>query len=210
MISHLVGADRVHADCLDVVDRGAEADGLDDGRRAGLELPRQVVRGEAVEADVADHLAAAEERRHRVEQLVAGPQRADPGRAEHLVRREGDEVGVPRLHVGRDVRHELARVDEDERAVRVRGVGERTDVVDRAEHVRHRADGEERGAVEQRVEVREVEAEVGGERDPAQLDAAFGGEHLPRNDVGVVLHVREHDRVAGLQVGRAPTCTRRG
>ena len=120
------------------------------------------------------------------------------------MRREGDEVGVPVLHVGRDVRDVLARVDEHERAVRVRGVGERADVVDRAEHVRHRADREQLGAVEQRVEVREVEAEVGGERDPAQLDAAFGGEHLPRHDVGVVLHVREHDRVAGLQVGARP------
>ena len=102
------------------------------------------------------------------------------------------------------MRHELARVDEHERAVRVRGVGERADVVDRAEHVRHRADREELRAVEQLVERREVEAEVGRERDPAQLDAAFGGEHLPRHDVGVVLHVREHDRVAGLQVGARP------
>ena len=45
-------------------------------------------------------------------------------------------------------------------------------------------------AVEQLVEVGEVEPEVVGERDPAQLDAAFGGEHVPRHDVGVVLHVR--------------------
>ena len=67
---------------------------------------------------------------------------------------ERDEVGVPGLHVGRDVRHVLARVDEHERAVRVRGVGERADVVDRAEHVRHRADREQPGAVEQLVEVR--------------------------------------------------------
>ena len=47
-----------------------------------------------------------------------------------------------------------------------------------------------RGAVEQLVEVGEVELEVGGQRDPAQLDAALGGEHVPRHDVGVVLHVR--------------------
>ena len=149
MVAHGRHAERGH-----VVDRGAEADRLGDRLRAGLELPRDVVGGEAVEAHVADHLAAAEERRHLLEQLLAGPQRADPARAAHLVRGERDEVGVPRLHVGGDVRHVLAGVDEHERVVRVRGVGERADVVERAEHVRHRGDREQAGAVEQLVEVR--------------------------------------------------------
>ena len=53
------------------------------------------------------------------------------------------------------------------------------------------------------VEVGEVEPEVVGQRDPAQLDAAFGGEHVPRHDVGVVLHVREHDASPSLQIGAA-------
>ena len=53
-------------------------------------------------------------------------------------------------------------------------------------------------------EVGEVELAVGGERHPAQLDAALGGQHVPRHDVGVVLHVGEHDDVAALQVGAAP------
>ncbi len=75
---------------------------------------------------------------------------------------------------------------------------------DRAEHVAHRGEREHLGAVEQPVEVGEVELAVGGERDPAQLDAALGGEHLPRHDVGVVLHVGEHDDVAGAEVGAAP------
>ena len=45
---------------------------------------------------------------------------------------------------------------------------------------------------------------VGGERDPPDLDAALGGEDLPRHDVGVVLHVREHDGIALTQVGPGP------
>ena len=60
------------------------------------------------------------------------------------------------------------------------------------------------------VEVGEVELAVGGERDPAQLDAALGGEHVPRHDVGVVLHLREHDDVAGARGWRRPTTGRRG
>ena len=59
-------------------------------------------------------------------------------------------------------------------------------------------------AVEQLGQVGQVELAVGGQRHPAQLDAALGGEHVPRHDVGVVLHVRQHDDVAALQVGPAP------
>ena len=194
-------ADRVHAEGGDVVDRGAEPDGLGDRRRAGLELPGDLVGREAVDGDLGDHLAAAHERGHGLEQLAPGPQRADAGRAAHLVGGERHEVGVPGLHVDREVRHGLARVDQHERAGGVGGVGERTDVVDRAEHVGHRAHREELGAVEQLGEVRQVEAVVGGEGDPPQLDAALGREDVPRHDVGVVLHVREHDGVALAEVG---------
>ena len=84
------------------------------------------------------------------------------------------------------------------------------DVVDGAEHVGHRAEREQLGAVEQLVEVGEVEAVVGGERDPPQLDAPLGGEDLPGHDVGVVLHVGEHDRVALAAGWRGPTSTPRG
>ena len=63
---------------------------------------------------------------------------------------------------------------------------------------------EELGAVEQAVEVAQVEAVVVGDGDPAQLDAALGGEDVPRHDVGVVLHLREHDGVALAQVGACP------
>ena len=109
-----------------------------------------------------------------------------------------------RLHVDRDVRDGLAGVDEHRGAGGVRGVGERADVVDRAEHVRHRGDREQLGAVEQTVEVGEVEPVVAVDGDPAQLDAALGGEDVPRHDVGVVLHVGEQDRVALAQVRAGP------
>ena len=55
---------------------------------------------------------AAQERGHGLEQLGAGPERADAGRPEQLVRREGHEVGVPCRHVDRHLRHRLAGVDE--------------------------------------------------------------------------------------------------
>ncbi len=74
----------------------------------------------------------------------------------------------------------------------------------RAEHVGHGGEREHLGAVEELVEVGEVELAVGGERHPADLDAALVAQHLPRHDVGVVLHVGEHDDVALAEVGAAP------
>ena len=64
--------------------------------------------------------------------------------------------------------------------------------------------GDDLGAVDEAVEVGQVELAVGRERDPAQLDAALGGELVPGDDVGVVLHVCEHDDVAGGEVGPTP------
>src|SRR3954447_7112111 len=58
----LVLADRVHAELGEVVDRGAEADGLGDHRGARLELVRQHGPGRAGHRDLVDYLAAAEER----------------------------------------------------------------------------------------------------------------------------------------------------
>ena len=40
--------------------------------------------------------------------------------------------------------------------------------------------------------------------EPAQLDAGLLGQHEPGDDVGVVLHLGEHDGVAGAEVGLAP------
>ena len=87
-------------------------------------------------------MASSSSRRAHSAPMPVGPQ--------HLVGGEGDEVGVPGLHVDREVGDGLARVDQHVRAGGVRGVGERADVVDGAEHVRHRADREQLGAVEQR------------------------------------------------------------
>ena len=202
----LVGVDALHADALHEVDGGAETDRLDDRRRAGLELGRDGRRGVAVEAHVGDHVAAPEERRGVVEQRGPSPQRTDPRRPAHLVRREGDEVGAPRLHVGDVVGHVLTGVDDRHGAGGVGRGAQLGDGRERAEHVAHRREGEHLGPVEQPLQrpVGEVELPVGGDRQPAQLDPLACRHDVPRDDVGVVLHLGEHDHVAGLQVGAAP------
>ena len=54
------------------------------------------------------------------------------------------------------------------------------------------------------VEVGEVETVLVVDADPTQLDAPLLGQHQPRDDVGVVLHVGEQHDVAGAQVRPGP------
>ena len=123
-MSHLVAADLGHAEALRGTRSAAPRPTASVmGGVPASNLAGSSARGEPVEADVGDHVAAAEERRHRVEQLVAAPQHADARGAAQLVAGEREEVGAPRLHVGDVVRHVLAAVDDGDRAGGVRGLG---------------------------------------------------------------------------------------
>ena len=167
----LVGSDVVHAEVVEIVDRCTETDCFRDHRGAGFELPRNLRGGEAFLGDVEDHLATAEEGRHRLEKFGPGPQDTDAHRAEHLVAGEDEEVGTHCLHVGGHVGHILAAVDGEQRTGTVGGLGEPRDVVERAEHIGHRRDRHQFGAIEQGVEVAEIEVAVGRDGNPAQLEA---------------------------------------
>ena len=170
----------VHPDAPHEVDGRAESDRLDDRRRAGLELGGHGRRCVAVDAHVGDHVAAAEERRRGIEQLAAAPQRPDTGRPAHLVAGEGDEVGVPNLHVGDVVGHELAGVDHRQRTGGVSGRAQLGDGRERAEHVAHGTERQHLGAVEQRVELAEV-TRTGRPRraGSSALDAGPLGDDVP-------------------------------
>jgi hypothetical protein len=60
------------------------------------------------------------------------------------------------------------------------------------------------GPVEHPVEVVEDQTAVVVDGQPTQLDAPLGRQHVPRDDVGVVLHLGEHHHVATVEVGAAP------
>ena len=70
--SGFVLGDGVHADVGQIIDRGPQGHGGDDGGGAGFELGRRRRGSEAVERDAIDHAAPALERRHRPQQVVAG------------------------------------------------------------------------------------------------------------------------------------------
>ena len=202
----LVLAHGVHAQGVEVVDRGVEADDLGDRRGAGLELGGQRGGHEPVERDVEDHAAAAQERWAWRRAAPRGPTarrcrwgRASCGRRRRRSRRRarprrwpgGGRTGRRRGTTRAPAAWALAASSCD------RG--------ERAGHVGHGGEGEQLHAVEQRVEVGEVELGIGGERDPADLEALLGLELEPRDDVGVVLELGEQHGVAGAEVGAGPS-----
>ena len=198
-------ADGIHPEGRQVVRGDTEADRVADGRRARLELPGDLVEVAAPEVDLADHLAAGQEGRHRLEQLAPRPQRARAHRAQHLVAAERVEVGAERLDVDRHVRHGLGAVDEDERAGRVGHLDHLADRVDRAERVRYVGERDElRLEPQQHLEDVEAEDPVVGDRDELEVAVALLDEELPRDEVGVVLHLGQDDGVAAVDVGPAP------
>src|ERR1044071_3574379 len=107
----LVRLDARLADRADVVERGAEPDRLDDARRAGLEAVRRLAIGDAVLEHLADHLAAAVERRHGGEMRVLAIEHADAGRPVQLMARDGVEIAVEIAHVDLEMDRRLRAVD---------------------------------------------------------------------------------------------------
>ena len=157
------------------------------------------------EVHLADHVAAAHERRHRVEDRLAAPQDARAGRGEHLVPAEHVEVAADRRHVDRDVRHRLGAVDEDQRAGLVGLAGHLLDRVDRAQRVRHVGERDQlRLELEQDVEHVLAQDPVVRDRDELEVRVLLLGEDLPRDEVRVVLHLGQDDHVAARDVLAAP------
>src|SRR4029079_9579591 len=72
----LVALDRLEPDLAEVVDRRAEPDRLRDRSGAGLELVRELVPRRPLDRDLADHVAAELEWRHRLEVVGAPPEDA--------------------------------------------------------------------------------------------------------------------------------------
>ena len=81
----LVAPDIGHVEPIQVVDGDTERDRVGNIRRSSVELLGQGRPGGAILVNLTDHAAAAEEWRHRLEQLAAAPESADAGWPEHLV-----------------------------------------------------------------------------------------------------------------------------
>ena len=153
-----------------------------------------------------NHLAAAVPRRRVLQNFLATVERANARGPANLVAAERVEVAADGLHVHGQVARALRAVHERRDAKLPRAGAEVGHGVERAEGVRdvdHREElhlGREQG-----IQLAQVEqAFVASDGDVAELRAGALGEHLPRHDVAVVLHLGEQDDVAGLDELPAP------
>ena len=200
-----VGADGLHAQAHQIFRGRTHPDLSRDVGRAGFELVGDLVPCRTAQVHLADHVAAGHERRHRLEQTAAGPERSGAGWAEHLVAGEDVEVGSQLLHVDRHMRHGLRAVDEDQRAGGMGHLDHLADRVDRSEHVRDVGEGDELGPqVEEDFVDLELQEPVVGDGDELQVAVLLLDHELPGDQVGVVLHLGQYDRVAPADVVAAP------
>ena len=196
----LVRRDLLAADLHHVAERRAKPDGRHDRRRTCLEAMRRRRVGDAVGVHALDHLAAAHVRRHRIEMLALGIKHPDARGAVGLVAGEHVEISVEILHVDHPVHRRLAAVHQHRNAARMRQRDHFFHGHDRAQHVRHMRQGDQLGLRrQQRRELLQQELAVVGDRRPFQHHAAPLAMKMPRHDVGVMLHDRQHHFVARAQ-----------
>ena len=133
-------------------------------------------------------------------------QNANAGGATHLVSGKDQEVAIQRLHIYRQVGHALRPVYQGQRPHAVRRIHQRSHRGEGAKHVGHGGKGKQaRLFAEQRRQLGQVQRAVGQEWQVAQDRALLLGQHLPGDEVGVVLHLRQQDLIPGRDVGPAPT-----
>src|ERR671930_1251676 len=202
----LVRLDRLDPDRGQVVDRGSEPDRLGDRHGAGLELVRDLAPGCLLETDLADHVATEVEGLHRLEELAAAPERTDACWAAHLVRRQRQEVAAQRLDVHRMVGRSLGGVHDHDRALLVRPSGELLNGVDRPKRVGDEIgrDSPHLSVACELVERIELELAVVVDAEHPEVGTGSLGHVLPRDEVRVVLELRDDGDVAGAKVVQAP------
>ena len=102
--------------------RGMKADRAGEIGRAGLEFVRHGIPGAVEEIHAGDHVAAALERRHFLEQFAPAIEDADAGGAADFVAGKGEEIAADFLRVQRAVAGALGGVNQsDDAAARGRG-----------------------------------------------------------------------------------------
>ena len=118
---------------------------------------------------------------------------------------EDVKVAVDIPDIDRQMHGGLAAVDQHRDAARVGNFDDLLDRNDGAERVRHLRDRDQFGARRQRLlEFLDGEIALVVDIDPFDDGAVTFPEEMPGHDVGMVLHDREHDFVAGLDVGLTP------
>ena len=193
-------------DAVQVIHRGMQSDRTGDVRRAGLELVRRVFVARLVKIDAQNHLPAPLPGRHGLEQFLPAVKHADARRPANLVAREGQEITPDLPDIHRTMSRALRRVDERHDAQPARTFAQLLDRIHRAERIGNVNHREQLHILHQeRVKFAQVEQPfVARHGKINQLRPRSLGQHLPGNDIAVMLHFRQQNLVARLQVPAAP------
>ena len=196
--------DGVEADALHIPDGSSQTGCTGSVDRAGLKFMRQFGIDGARARDGFDHLAAGEKRRHFLEQVFPAVQPADAHGTKDLVAGEGEEIRAQLLHVHRHVRRALRAVYDHDRALFVRHGGDLLHRVLPAEDVRHLRHRDDLCApADERFDLLKIHAAIRRALDKLQLRARLAADHLPRQQIAVVLHDGHEHLIARLDVRQA-------
>ena len=153
-----------------------------------------------------DHVAARLDRRHRVEQICAGPEPATRVEAAHLVRAEGVKVSTSIGNRDGHVGDRLAAIHGNECAHGVRGGSDLFQRCNGAEHV-----GDVRDRDHLRLQLHEcvesIPENLTGDvvnRNEFKVSIHLARDLLPRDEVGVMLCLGDQHHVAASEVRLPP------
>ena len=104
------------------------------------------------------------------------------------------------------MRNPLGAVDKDQRACFVGEAAEQSHIVDRSQRVGQMRDGNDAHAARRQQPTVGINVQLAGiiDRDHTQRGAGPLRQHLPRDDVGMMLHYRDHNLITGVEIAAAP------
>ena len=175
--------------------------------RARFKLAGQGVVGGLFERDGTNHFAAALVGRHLVQQRALAVQHADTGGAERLVAGERVEVAIEASYIDTHVGCGLGAVQQDQGPHVVSGRDDCLHGIDRSQGVGDMNHRDYSGPVaQQSVKRLHVQLTVTVDGNNHQARARLFADHLPGNDVGVVLHPGDQHFVTRSEPYLAQAC----
>ena len=185
----------------------AQPDRLGDRRRSRLKLERHFrERRSALQIHVRNHLPAAAPGRHLRQQLGTPIEHPNPRRPVRFVTAEHIKIRPQRLDVNLRMGRPLRTIDHGDRPHGMRRVDPALDIIHRPKRIAHVAESHELHSRHRQfpLKILRIEFALICDLDNRQLSALFGGEHLPGDEVGVMVHPRDNQYVACGDVEAAP------
>ena len=114
-----MGAHILDSERIEIINGCSQSDCFGNGRRACLEFVGQVIPSGFLQMHLANHVAAAEKRGHRFEQVFFAIQDTDEG-TEHFVPAKREKITIECADIGGQMGHGLRGIDYHDGADRVR------------------------------------------------------------------------------------------